>query len=495
MKDARLNPVTGRSWAILGALSALAIVLRAIGLESGLWFDEISALSQSYRESLVWQVTTYVDDFHHPLYSAFARLSLVAFGESAWTIRLPAALFGAATIPLVYILGREVATEREGWIAAGFLAVFYPHVWFSQSARGYTMLAFWATLATLLLVRALRRSADPGDVSRPARPAYGYAIVAGLGVFTHMTMIFLVVAHAVVLLVEAIRSRWDRRRVIAYGLTFVLSAVTTLLLYAPMLSQVIDFLRHDSSELVGVSTPLWALVEAVRVIQQGLGGGTLLGVAGAAGLFGLGVLSYARRNFLVLALFLTPGIVTLIGAMLARGTMYPRFFFFLVAFLVLILIRGTLVLGDWIGAQLFQGRPLAARIGPAIVGVMVLASFVGLAYNYRYPKQDYEGAIAFVESRATEADTILTTGDGGEPLVGFYGREYPLVETAEELSRLRSSSGRTWMVFTFPLYIEAATPDIMTAIDEGCVNRTVFTGTIGGGDLIVCSFPPTTREG
>ncbi len=493
MNEARLDPVSARNWAILGALSALAIVVRAIGLESGLWFDEISALGQSYREPLVWQFTTYEDDFHHPLYSVFARISLVLFGESAWAIRLPAALFGAATIPLVYLLAREVGTEREGWLGAGFLAVFYPHVWFSQSARGYTMLAFWATLATLLLLRAVRSSDRPSAGS--PRPLFSYAIIAGLGVFTHMTMIFVVVAHAIVLLVEAIRARWDRRRVIAFGLTFVLSAVCTLLLYAPMLGQVIDFLRNDNSELVGVSTPLWALVEAVRVIRQGLGGGTLLGVAAAASLFGLGVLSYARRSFLVLALFLIPGVVTLVGALLARGTMYPRFFFFMVAFLVLILVRGTLVLGDWVGERLFRDRPLATRLGPGAVGVMIVASLAGLTYNYRYPKQDYESAIAFVESQATGTDIIVTTGDGAEHLVGFYGRDYPLIATAEELARLRSPDGRTWLVFTFPLYIEAAAPDVMTAIDEGCLDRTVFPGTIGGGDLIVCSFPPTTQQG
>ena len=60
MTRARLDPVPARTWAILGAVSALAIVVRAIGLESGLWFDEISALGQSYREPLVWQFTTYV---------------------------------------------------------------------------------------------------------------------------------------------------------------------------------------------------------------------------------------------------------------------------------------------------------------------------------------------------------------------------------------------------------------------------------------------------
>ncbi len=488
MPEPRVEPISKRGFLILGALCVFGIIARSIGLDGGLWFDEIVALVQGYREPLISQFTVFQGDFHHTFYSVLARISLVLFGDTAWAIRLPAMLFGAATIPLTYMLGRELMGERDGWLAAGFLTVFYPHVWFSQNARGYTMLAFWSTLATLLLIRYLR---NPGR-----RPGWTYAIVVALGVYTHLTMVFLALGHAAVCLVEALRDKWERPRVIGTGLTFVLAAGLTLLLYAPMLTQVFDFFTNRPSKLVGVSTPLWALVEAIRVIQQGLGVGSLAAALGAAVLFGLGVLSYARREPLVLALFLAPGIVTVAGAMLARGTMYPRFFFFMVAFLVLLLIRGTLVLGDWIGARLLRHRPAELRVGPAVVGIMMVGSLFGLiGLNYRYPKQDYESAIAFVEARVESGDTIVTTGDGGWPLIDFHGRDYPVIESVDEIERLRTPEGRLWMVFTFPLYIEAEAPDIMQAIDDGCSDEAVFPGTIGGGDLFVCSFPPTSTDG
>lgn len=274
MLEPRIEPISRRGFQLLGALLVIGVIVRAIGLGGGLWFDEIVALVRGYREPLLLQFTVFQGDFHHTLYSVLARVSLIVFGDTAWAIRLPALLFGAATIPLTYALGREIASERDGWLAAGFLTVFYPHVWFSQNARGYTMLAFWSTLATLLLVRHLRGGGR--------RPAWGYAAVLALGVYTHLTMLFLAVGHAGVCLVEATRARWERPRVIGTGLSFVIGAALTLLLYGPMLTQVIDFFANRPSQLVGVSTPLWALLEAIRVIQQGLGVGTLVGALGAA---------------------------------------------------------------------------------------------------------------------------------------------------------------------------------------------------------------------
>ncbi len=486
--EGRPGAVSGpRPWTALAALTLVAVLVRAIGLGGGLWYDEMVAIVEAYRLPLFVSLTTFSGDFHHPLYSVAARLGLVAFGDAAWAVRLPALLAGAATIPLAYALGREVAGTREAWLSAGLLAVFYPHVWFSQNARGYTLLAFWSTLATLLLVRHLRRDA--------ARVPLGYAAVLALGVYTHLTMVFLAVGHALVCAALAWRRRWEGGRIRALALGFALGATLTLVLYGPMLGQVVDFFLHRPSQLVGVSTPLWALGEALAVLRRGLGAGTLVGVLVAAGLFSIGVASYARRTPGVAALFLMPAVVTVIGAALARGTMYPRFFFFMVVFLLLVLVRGTVVAGDWLGRRLVPGRPAADRIGPALVGLMLAASLLGLTHNYRYPKQDYEGAIAFVESRAAQSDAIVTTGDGAWPLRGFYGRDYPLIETVADLERARAVGGRVWMVFTFPLYIEAAAPEMMEVIDEGCGERTVFPGTIGGGDVIVCSFPPLSSDG
>ena len=121
------------------------------------------------------------------IYSLLAKLCLLWLGDTPFALRFPAVAFGLLGIGAVYALGRKVASAREGLLAAALLAVSYHHVWFSQNARGYTALAFFALSATLLLLRVLE------DGHR--RDALGYAVVAALGTYTHLTMACVVAAH------------------------------------------------------------------------------------------------------------------------------------------------------------------------------------------------------------------------------------------------------------------------------------------------------------
>lgn len=172
------------------ALTGVAAVLRLPGLNQGLWYDEIMTIVLSLREPLTSIVQRFPSNNVHPLYSVLGRLSIVALGEHAWTIRLPAVLFGVACIPLMYATALEVASRREALFSAAILAVSYQHVWFSQNARGYSALAFWTLLCTWLFFRARRRN------------SYGlqtaYACAAALGVYTHMTMGFIIATHALI---------------------------------------------------------------------------------------------------------------------------------------------------------------------------------------------------------------------------------------------------------------------------------------------------------
>src|SRR5829696_6498101 len=125
-----------RALGALAFITVAAVVLRVIGLDHGLWYDEIVTLVQSVRPSLSTIVTQFPGANNHPLYSVAAHLSVAAFGEEAWSVRLPAMLFGVATVPLLFWLGSAVSDRREALLGAALLAVSYHHIWFSQNARG-----------------------------------------------------------------------------------------------------------------------------------------------------------------------------------------------------------------------------------------------------------------------------------------------------------------------------------------------------------------------
>src|SRR5579864_5831665 len=332
-------------WAVILALMVVAAVLRAIGLNRDLWLDEIYTLIMTVRHPLREILTIFPGDNQHMFYSVLARISVVLFGEHPWTLRLPSLVFGVAAVPALYFLARQVTTRRESLLAALLLTVSYHHVWFSQNARGYSGMLFWTLLCTIYLLRGLSSPKWSNWIF--------YAVAAALGTYTYLMMVLVVFAHAAICAyLLFFPSKKESYRVTSWkqpAAGMVLAGMLTVLLYAPVMLQMKHFFNQPS-KMQGVSTPMWALLETLRGLQIGLGSAAALGVAGA--LFAVGLWSYWRESGVVAALFVMPGLATAAGAIAARGTMYPRFYFYFLGFGFLILIRGAMAVVSALTAKL-----------------------------------------------------------------------------------------------------------------------------------------------
>lgn len=484
-------------WVAVGIITVIGLLVRLPGLNGGLWTDEIYSIMLAFRTPFPETLSVFPGDNKHPLYSLIAHASLSAFGESPWSVRLPAVLFGVGTIPMLYALGKRIASRAEALAAAALLALSYHHVWFSQNARGYSALAFFAVVATWLLVQALRADGY--------RLWIWYGVVAALGAYTHLTFVFTVVAQFLVVALAVVGWPKKERRIgwRAPLVGFGLSAVLALLLYLPMFSDVAAFFLHKQSNLRGISSPSWALSEGLRVLRLGFGGAFGIGliVVGLAAIVGLaGAVSYARqslRTFLLLAL---PALTTLMGAFTARGTMYPRFFFVLAGFALLIAIRGAFVTGMWLALRLRRGETAGHWWGAALAGGMVLVSAASVPLNYRAPKQDFEGAAQFAERSATGEDAIVTADVTTSVYSTYYNKPWRAIRSMAELDALRrgdAASGvsgkRVWFVYAFPRYLERFNAELAAYIQRECVSSNVqrFPGTVGDGDLLVCRLERT----
>jgi mannosyltransferase len=470
--------------AIVAALTLIGLALRAVGSNSQLWYDEIYSLVVSSRPPLHELLTTYYGDIQHPLYSVLANLSVSALGETAWTVRLPAIVFGVASIPLLFLLGRAVATTHEALLASALLTVSYHHVWFSQNARGYTLLLFLTLLCTLLFYRGLELRRWP--------PFLCYAVAAALGAYTHLTFVFVVVSHAASVLLLAAPTFRDRRP--GQGLPWlampiaaiILSGVLTLVFYSPMLNQVIDYYLHVSGKMKALSTPTWALLETLRGLQLGFGSQL---VVAAGGLFvGCGLWGYWKANRPAFFLLVMPGIVTGLGLVVVLGKLYPRYLFLLAGFAILIVVRGAMVLGAF-SARLInfrQSSKLAQAIGIASIVVLVAASAASLGRVYGRPKQDFAGAMQFVESERQATEPVLTAGAAAWPIQHYYERDWPQIKDLKQIESFGRQAHRVWLVYTFPRYIEDETPGLMDAIERRFRTIRVFPGTLENGDVVVC---------
>jgi 4-amino-4-deoxy-L-arabinose transferase-like glycosyltransferase len=105
------------------------------------------------------------------------------FGATPESIRLPHALLGLASIPLIYRVGELAYNRRAGLIAALLLALQGFHVYWSRYAKMYGPGAFFGLLATWLLLE-LARDRQGEDVPRRPLLEAGYVLSLVAGAFT-----------------------------------------------------------------------------------------------------------------------------------------------------------------------------------------------------------------------------------------------------------------------------------------------------------------------
>ena len=126
--------------------------------DKGMWLDETFSLwlaNHSVVEMLQWIVRI---DQHPPLYYLLLHFWTARGGETPYYVRLLSVLFGAGTIPMIYLIGKRMSGVVVG-LAAAVLLTFSPfHIRFAQEARMYTLLTFNTAVAIYALVRLLTDS-------------------------------------------------------------------------------------------------------------------------------------------------------------------------------------------------------------------------------------------------------------------------------------------------------------------------------------------------
>lgn len=187
-------------WALAG-LTGLGIAIRfaSLGVQS-YHHDEVITAARVIPgdfADMLRQVKG--SESNPPLYYVLAWGWAKAFGTGEVGLRSLSALFGAATVPVAYLIGRELVSSRTGLIAAAIVAVNPMLIWYSQEARSYALLVFFGALALLFFVRALH--------TRRGWDLALWALASALALCSHYFAVFAVAIEAVWLLI-ALRSRW-----------------------------------------------------------------------------------------------------------------------------------------------------------------------------------------------------------------------------------------------------------------------------------------------
>jgi 4-amino-4-deoxy-L-arabinose transferase-like glycosyltransferase len=232
-----LSPLATRRALAVGvalAVAAVAVAFRLVRLESvppGLYVDELLTAGNA----IAWRLAADPDWLgSRPLvaagwvetsnlYLAFASTVLRLFGDGLPGIRMVSVLPSLAAVPLLYLLGREVAGRRVGALAAFLLAASQ---WAARSGRtGWDQVLMVALHlgALALLARALRR-----DRLLPAAAA---GALLGVGLHTYVAA-RLAALHGAIWQLWEVPLASNRKRAIA---RLVLVAALVGLLALPLL--------------------------------------------------------------------------------------------------------------------------------------------------------------------------------------------------------------------------------------------------------------------
>ena len=225
-----------QQWILLSLilLVATGLYLYQLGTES-LWVDELYSIHDAKQVELDYSLIFRIADIR-PFYYVLLKIWMQFGNGEAW-MRGLSVLFGLGSIFLIYQLGRRVAGETTGLIAALLLALSPVFINFAQMVRMYSLGTCLGIGGTLALVYALEK---------PTNTAMGWWAITRI-------LLFLTAPLNITLLLPDVllfgwRFRTQRKVLLAFGkwlllviIFCTLSLLSLILGTLPFLNNALDF--------------------------------------------------------------------------------------------------------------------------------------------------------------------------------------------------------------------------------------------------------------
>lgn len=355
----------------LGLAQALSIVVVAIVVRSvelgrqSLWTDELFSryYPDLFSTRYLW-TTGLAHENSPPLYYTVLEGWMRLFGTSATALRSLSLLASVLTLPLLYLLGKELFDRRRALLAALILALLPMQIEFAQDARTYALLLIPIGTVLLAIARLLR-----GDVR--ARVLWPYGIGAVVALYCHATAAFLIAACNIVVVPAIAADRGiDRRDAL---LRWIGANTLVGVVAVPALAGAIVQARTGSG--IGWIPP-FRPVDIVRALSPAVvGDATPAKFPGAELSFGLlGLLAAAllairpsRRIWIVTIAIAATYVALIAAASLFRPIFIARSFCWLDIPLALLLAHALAT--PW-------------RLRPALAAVAVMTGATALYYQF-----------------------------------------------------------------------------------------------------------------
>jgi 4-amino-4-deoxy-L-arabinose transferase-like glycosyltransferase len=161
--------------------------LRFYGLDNqSFWNDELASLLISNHDNLSSMMIEDIrPDVHPPGYQIILFYIEKYIGTSETALRFPSALSGTISLFIIFLLGKQIYTYKEGIISSALMAVSWCPIYYSQEARAYSMLLLFSLLTTYFWVIILKRLKEKKQLPIYHYSVLGYVISAIVAIYLH----------------------------------------------------------------------------------------------------------------------------------------------------------------------------------------------------------------------------------------------------------------------------------------------------------------------
>jgi mannosyltransferase len=454
-----------RIWLLTGLFVATALRFYRLDGQS-LWADEGNSAALASR-SLAQIARDAAHDIHPPLYYWLLHFWTGLFGTSEVALRSLSAVLGVLLVILIYRVGQRL-WDGTAAVAAAFVAATNPfQIYYAQEARMYMLLALLGVGAAWAMQ----------EMAAGRKTGFAlYILCAALGLYTHYSFPFLLIAlnlGYLLWLAASWRKGHGRRSLLAWGG----AQIATVILYLPWLPMA--WQRVTAWPSAGSTL---SLSESLQLAA----GWLYLGPAAKAVEpdwlrlmpFALACLAliwrrsrtagrdrWPRQAFLFLWLLLPPALLLASGAFREANLK-----FLLMSSPALCLLLGWEVadaldplfrppLARLKGGRFHVGRLVWLVLVLAFLAVPTAQALSGYYANPRLARDDYRGIARYIAAVAREGDAIILNAPGQAEVFAYYDRSglpvYPLPRqrpadraiTEAELARLAGQHQRLYVLF------------------------------------------------
>lgn len=377
--------LTSRGRVLLLTLVTLAgawLRLFHLGTKS-LWLDEGATVTLA---RMAWPQFVHVWWYGEASFQgAFFLLMRVwlHLGPGEFWVRLPAAIFGIASIPLIYLLARKLVGVVPALAAAAIFAFSPTHVYYSQEARSYTMTILLVLVSSWFFVRAVEQNRETDWAL--------WTLFSVMAVYSHYFASLVMMAQACSLFFH--KKPTPRGRMVLHGLAILAIATPGLTYVLRVPPQAMTFLWMPKP------TPKQLL--HIALFLGGSGEKFLLAVI----LWTTGVVAIRRegrsesapgsywRGMLVISWAVAPILLTALVS-LRHPVFVQRYMIFSLPATVMLAGRG-------------MGALVKRHIGFWLVVVLCATSIPTLFMGYRKPREDWRNATNVILASAQPGDAVV----------------------------------------------------------------------------------------